>query len=232
MVCVMCVYSFYSYLIHCSKERYREGGPDWAALFRRLYGAWRMQQRGDKGWARHPFPLAQHVQGLSFDLVLVSPPPPFFLVFLQPCCSSSRNVIVIDMGTGRVRAGFGGDGQPLLDLPNVCGHDRHLRIMVGDHWTHRADSQFGDQAHALASVLVKPTLHRGAPPRGWGSWDAIERVLYRVLFEQLMIEPSDFRVIITQCMEARLSMPERYSQVSTCVMVCVCVCVRCVCVCV
>jgi len=43
----------------------------------------------------------------------------------------TKQPIVIDNGTGNIKAGFAGEDKPHLTLANVIGRPKHIRVMAG-----------------------------------------------------------------------------------------------------
>lgn len=62
----------------------------------------------------------------------------------------SSNTIVIDNGSGVIKAGFAGDNQPSVKFPSIVGRPRNERRMIG---AHDKDLFIGDEAQKMRGVL-------------------------------------------------------------------------------
>lgn len=78
--------------------------------------------------------------------------------------------IVLDNGSGTIRAGFAGDDTPKCVFPSFVGRPKHLRVLAG---ALEGDVFIGDRAQELRGLLkIKYPLEHGIVT----DWDDMERI--------------------------------------------------------
>jgi len=103
---------------------------------------------------------------------------------------SENNTVVIDNGSGMIKAGFSGDDWPKATFPTIIGMPRN-------RFTGAAleDVYVGDAAQAKRELLnLKWPMEDGLVT----DWDAMEKVWYHVLMVELKAVPDQHGVVTTE----------------------------------
>lgn len=83
-------------------------------------------------------------------------------------CDGVSGTIIVDNGTGAIKAGFAGDDSPRSVFPCVAGRSRSKGAQVGDK-----DVYVGDEALSKRALLsIKRPIEFGITT----NWDDMERV--------------------------------------------------------
>jgi len=104
----------------------------------------------------------------------------------------SGRPIVIDNGTGRIKAGFADDEAPKDIFPSVVGRPKQKGVMVG---AGQRDSYVGDDAMAKRGVLfLKYPIEHGVV----NNWDDMEKIWHHTFFNELRVVPDEHPVLVTE----------------------------------
>jgi len=106
-------------------------------------------------------------------------------------CEESQS-LVIDNGSGMVKAGFSGDDAPRSVFPSIVGRPKYNGVMVG-----MAKKEFyvGDEAMSKKGICtMKYPIEHGIV----NSWDEMEQIWHHTFYNELRVEPEEHAVLLTE----------------------------------
>lgn len=100
--------------------------------------------------------------------------------------------VVIDNGSGVIKAGFAGDDSPKCFFPSYVGRPKHVRIMAG---AVEGDVFIGRNAQELRGLLkIKYPIEHGIV----SDWDDMERIWKYIYEEELKTASEEHPVLLTE----------------------------------
>ncbi|CAF4204475.1 unnamed protein product, partial [Adineta steineri] len=107
-------------------------------------------------------------------------------------CIDNLSPIVIDNGSGIIKAGFASDGYPRTTFPTVVGRLSHILTNTN---TPKNSQYIGDEAFAEKSNLTicYPVEHGIVT-----NWDDMEKIWHHKFYNELRVAPEEHPVLLTE----------------------------------
>merc|ERR1711865_1291693 len=100
--------------------------------------------------------------------------------------------IIIDNGSGMIKAGFAGDNQPSVKFPSIVGRPRTKNAMIG---VESKSEYIGDEAQKMRGVLnLAYPIESGIVT----NWDDMEKVWEYCFSNELRVDPAEHKCLLTE----------------------------------
>ncbi|CAF3673995.1 unnamed protein product [Rotaria sp. Silwood1] len=99
--------------------------------------------------------------------------------------------IVIDNGSGTIKAGIAGDDSPRVIIPSVIGRPRHLKTSTE---TSQADLFIGHKALYSKDIL---SIHYPIEHGIVTNWNDMEKIWHHTFYDELRVAPEEHPVLLT-----------------------------------
>lgn len=105
---------------------------------------------------------------------------------------TNKPPIVIDNGSGVVKAGFSGDDAPKCIFPSIMGTPRHPSVMVG---LTEKENYVGEEAQSKRGILtLRYPIEKGIVT----DWEDMERIWEHTFINELRVMPEEHAVLLTE----------------------------------
>lgn len=116
----------------------------------------------------------------------------YLILFIFILKMDSQIHVVIDNGTGLIKAGFSGEEAPKVIFPTICGRPKVQGILVGNE---KKEIFIGQEAYEKRGILnLKSPIEEGQVV----NWEDMEKVWHHTFYNELKIQPEDHNVILTE----------------------------------
>jgi actin-related protein len=102
-----------------------------------------------------------------------------------------KAALVVDNGSGVIKAGFAGNDAPSVLFSTIVGHPRRQSIMLG---TMNKANYIGDEAQMNRGVLsLRYPMEHGIIT----NWDDMEKIWHHTFYSELRVAPEEHPILLT-----------------------------------
>jgi len=106
--------------------------------------------------------------------------------------SDEQQVVVVDNGSGVVKAGFSGEDAPRAIFPSIVGRPKNISVLVG---VESKDEYLGDEAQQKRGVLkISYPIEHGIVK----DWDDMEKIWNHTFYVELRVSPDEHPILLTE----------------------------------
>jgi actin, other eukaryote len=105
--------------------------------------------------------------------------------------AEDNQILVIDTGSGVVKAGFSGEDAPRSIFPSIVGRPKNLNVLIG---VESKDEYLGDEAQQKRGILKisNPIEHAIIK-----DFDDMEKIWNHTFYVELRVSPDEHPVLLT-----------------------------------
>ncbi len=102
------------------------------------------------------------------------------------------STIIVDIGSGLIKAGFGGEDGPRCIFNSIVGVPKMLGLMVG---MEQRERYVGDEAIAKLEIMnFNAPIQRGEVV----DWDKFETLMHYLFYSEMKVVPEEISILITE----------------------------------
>ena len=106
--------------------------------------------------------------------------------------AEDNQILVVDNGSGVVKAGFSGEDAPRAIFPSIIGRPKNIAVLVG---VECKDEYIGDEAQQKRGILkISYPIEHGIVKY----WDDMEKIWNHTFYVELRISPDEHPVLLTE----------------------------------